>query len=270
MPPSLPDNPESNAPDIDRVYAEAKEAISPFVFNHQVAQVFDDMIARSVPGYALCHEVLSLITNRYAQPGSLLFDLGCSSGTSTKVLADFSPTTCKVISVDNSQPMIDRCQITLRNFIENDRVALSCQDISDTDLTGASIIVLNYTLQFLPLEIRDQLMARIYQSLLPGGIVFIAEKVTNPELDPQQAINDLHLDFKRQQGYSELEIAQKRSALEAVLIPETEFAHHQRLAQCGFEIPQTLTRALNFIAFMGQKPRTNPKLTSHQSGLDSR
>ena len=69
MPPSLPDNPESNAPDIDRVYAEAKDAISPFVFNHQVAQVFDDMIARSVPGYALCHEVLSLITSRYAQPG---------------------------------------------------------------------------------------------------------------------------------------------------------------------------------------------------------
>ena len=88
MPPSLPDDPESTASDIDRVYAEAKEAISPFVFNHQVAQVFDDMIARSVPGYALCHEVLALITNRYAQPGSVLFDLGCSSGTSTNVLAN--------------------------------------------------------------------------------------------------------------------------------------------------------------------------------------
>ena len=113
-------------------------------------------------------------------------------------------------------------------------------------------------------------MTRIYQSLLPGGIVFIAEKVTNPEHAQQQAINDLHLDFKRQQGYSELEIAQKRSALEAVLIPETETAHHQRLTQCGFEIPQTLTRALNFIAFMGQKPRSNSKPASYQSGLGSR
>jgi tRNA (cmo5U34)-methyltransferase len=270
MPPSLPDNPESNAPDIDRVYAEAKEAISPFVFNHQVAQVFDDMIARSVPGYALCHEVLALITNRYAQPGSVLFDLGCSSGTSTNVLANSSPTNCKVIGIDNSQPMIDRCQVTLHDLIENDRITLRCQDIGDTDLTGASIIVLNYTLQFLPLAIRDQLMTRIYQSLLPGGIVFIAEKVLNPEHAQQQAINDLHLDFKRQQGYSELEIAQKRSALEAVLIPETETAHHQRLTQCGFEIPQTLTRALNFIAFMGQKPRSNSKPASYQSGLGSR
>ena len=270
MPPSLPDDPESTASDIDRVYAEAKEAISPFVFNHQVAQVFDDMIARSVPGYALCHEVLALITNRYAQPGSVLFDLGCSSGTSTNVLASSSPTNCKVIGIDNSQPMIDRCQVTLHDLIENDRITLRCQDIGDTDLTGASIIVLNYTLQFLPLAIRDQLMTRIYQSLLPGGIVFIAEKVTNPEPDQQQAINDLHLDFKRQQGYSELEIAQKRSALEAVLIPETEFSHHQRLAQCGFEMPQTLTRALNFIAFIGQKPRTPSKSPADQSGLNNR
>ncbi len=270
MTPSLPDPPESTGRDIDRVYAEAKENVSPFEFNHQVAQVFDDMISRSVPGYTLCHDVLALITQRYAQAGSLIFDLGCSSGTSTKVLADSSPTTCKVIGVDNSQPMIDRCQVTLHDLIENHRVALSCQDIADTDLTGASIIVLNYTLQFLPLAIRDQLMTRIYQSLLPGGIVFIAEKVTNPELDQQQAINDLHLDFKRQQGYSELEIAQKRSALEAVLIPETEYAHHHRLRQCGFEIPQTLTRALNFIAFMGQKSQSSPAPQLNQSGLDNR
>ncbi len=270
MTPSLPDNPQSKQLEIDRVYAEPKETISPFVFNHQVAQVFDDMISRSVPGYTLCHEVLALITQRYAQAGSLLFDLGCSSGASTKVLADAAPTTCKIIGIDNSQPMIDRCQVTLHDLIEHDRVALSCQDISDTDLAGASIVVLNYTLQFLPLAIRDQLMARIYQSLLPGGIVFVAEKITNPEMDQQQAINELHLDFKRQQGYSELEIAQKRSALEAVLVPETELAHHQRLAQCGFEIPQTLTRALNFIAFMGHKPRSNSKRSAHRPERDRR
>ena len=269
MTPPLPDNPESEHQDIDRVYAETKATVMPFEFNHQVAQVFDDMISRSVPGYELCHEVMALITKRYAQAGSLLFDLGCSSGTSTKVLADFSPNNCKVIGVDNSQPMIDRCQGTLQDLIQTQRVALSCQDIRDTDRTGASIIVLNYTLQFLPLAIRDQLMARIYQALLPGGIVFIAEKIVDPNLDQQVAVSDLHLDFKRQQGYSELEIAQKRSALEAILIPETELDHHQRLRQCGFEIPQTLTRALNFIAFMGQKPRSPTLMPSNRPGPDN-
>ena len=210
MTPSLPADPESKDYEVDRVYAEAKETVSPFEFNHQVAQVFDDMISRSVPGYTLSHEVMALVTKRYAQPNTFLFDLGCSSGTSTKVLADFSPGSCKVIGIDNSQPMIDRCQLTLHDLIQTQQVVLSCQDLLDADLTGASMIVLNYTLQFLPVAIRDQLMAQIYQSLVPGGVVLVAEKIIHHNQDRQSFINNHHLDFKRQQGYIEIEIAQKR------------------------------------------------------------
>jgi tRNA (cmo5U34)-methyltransferase len=123
----------------------------------------------------------------------------------------------------------------------------------NSELSNASVIVLNYTLQFLPMAERDRLMAKIYSALIPGGVVFLAEKVieTDPKLESE--LTELHLAFKRRQGYSDLEIAQKRAALEAVLVPETEQQHLARLRSAGFEQSATLQRAINFLAMVGWK-----------------
>ncbi|MGB2239535.1 MAG: carboxy-S-adenosyl-L-methionine synthase CmoA [Pseudomonadales bacterium] len=247
-------NPEdTDIEDTDRIYSSPQETVQPFEFNHSVAAVFDDMINRSVPGYGLNIDLISLLASRYAQTGSHLYDLGCSSGRATLALAEASPDTCRIIGVDNSVAMIDVCSTAIEAHPHEDRIELRCEDLLETPVHDASMIVLNYTLQFLALSVRGPLIQRLYSALKPSGVLFIAEKISDTVPHQQTALDDLHLDFKRRTGYSELEIAQKRAALERVLIPESESEHLDRLRDAGFETVATLSKAINFCGFIGIK-----------------
>jgi tRNA (cmo5U34)-methyltransferase len=246
-------SPEIKRPSKDTVYAEHQVEVAPFEFNGEVAEVFDDMILRSVPGYALSIELIRLIAQRYGQNSTQLYDLGCSSGVATRALAEATSAHCAIIGIDNSPAMIARCQQSIGSDAAHHKIELRCEDLLNSELSNASVIVLNYTLQFLPMAERDRLMAKIYSALIPGGVVFLAEKVieTDPKLESE--LTELHLAFKRRQGYSDLEIAQKRAALEAVLVPETEQQHLARLRSAGFEQSATLQRAINFLVMVGWK-----------------
>ena len=240
----------------DRIYSSPQETVQPFEFNQSVVAVFDDMISRSVPGYAFNLDLIALAASRYAQADSQLYDLGCSSGRATLALAEASPETCHIIGVDNSAAMIDACSASLDDSPYGHRIELRCEDLLETPLSNASVIILNYTLQFLPITARAPLIEKIHAALKPRGLVFVAEKVAHPIPHHQIALDELHLDFKRSTGYSELEIAQKRAALEEVLIPESEQVHLDRLRSAGFETVATLSKAINFCGFIGIKAST--------------
>jgi len=232
----------------DNIYSQPLEQIGGFTFDEQVVQVFPDMIKRSVPGYEKIIHTIEMITKRCAVQNSNLYDLGCSLGAATLSMRRGldNKTGCRIIAVDNSQAMVERCQQHIHAYKSALPVTVLCADICDIKIENASVVVLNFTLQFLTPEKRLDLLTNIYNGLLPGGVLVLSEKFVFDDPLSHQLLVDLHLDFKRSQGYSELEISQKRSSLENVLIADTLEQHYQRLRQAGFEHYNLCYQCFNF------------------------
>jgi tRNA (cmo5U34)-methyltransferase len=233
----------------DQIYRQSATNLVDFAFDQRVVDVFPDMIRRSVPAYETVVPLSALMAARHAHPGTQVYDLGCSRGATTAALLEYCDSGCNIIGVDSSQPMIDSARTTL----SSQRLEWRCEDILTTMLTDASAVVMNYTLQFIEPEQRGTMLRRIHAALRPGGPLIYAEKIVlEPEAE-QQYFNAVHLDFKRANGYSELEVAQKRSALERVMQPDTERQHLDRLADLGYREPVTWFRCLNWAAFIAFK-----------------
>lgn len=238
----------------DNIYASPLARMVDFRFDERVADVFPDMIQRSVPGYGTLITNIGIIAGHYAQNDSDCFDLGCSLGAVTlsmrqRIKAD----NCRIIAIDNSAAMIERAQRIITEDNNRVPVVLKQEDIAESSITNASVVVMNFTLQFIDPALRDDLIKKIYAGLESGGVLIISEKLAFADQNSQNIQQQLHLDFKRANGYSDLEISQKRSALEKVLIPETAAAHHQRLQQAGFNQTEQWFQCFNFASFIAIK-----------------
>ena len=236
----------------DRIYRQQPPA--PFEFSEQVVRVFPDMIERSVPGYRLLLELTALPVQRAARAGTRIYDLGCSLGAATlaarrAVQAD----EVSMIAADNAPGMVARCREIIA--ADNSRVPVEVveADIRELPIENASVVMLYFTLQFLPLAARDALIQRIHDGMVDGGVLLLAEKLAFAPEARQQWLDTHHHDFKRAQGYSDLEIARKRQALENVLIPESRAAHHSRLTAAGFGQVIDWFQCFNFAAFAAVK-----------------
>ncbi|MEI6858898.1 MAG: carboxy-S-adenosyl-L-methionine synthase CmoA [Shewanella sp.] len=220
----------------DNIYNKPLEKIDGFTFDAQVAQVFPDMIKRSVPGYQQMISSIAMITERTAQNNSNLYDLGCSLGAATLSMRSALKETkgCQIIAVDNSPAMVKRCSEIIKAYRSDIPVTVLQDDICNINIENASVVILNFTLQFLTRDKRLELLTNIYHGLLPGGVLILSEKFVFKDALSHQLIIDLHLDFKRNNGYSELEISQKRSSLENVLVSDSVDEHYQRLQAAGF------------------------------------
>lgn len=238
----------------DALYAEPLSKISGFRFDRAVVDVFPDMIKRSVPGYEAIISMIGELAARYAQPGSHVYDLGCSLGAALLSMRhQITLQNAVLVGVDNAAAMIEQCQ----RIIQADRhqlpVQLQCADVEAVDIRQASVVVLNFTLQFVPMPQRNALIKKIHDGLLPGGVLIISEKICFDDQAHQQLMTALHENFKRANGYSELEIAQKRTALENVLVPETLDAHRARFKQAGFASCDVWFQCLNFASLLAIK-----------------
>lgn len=237
----------------DKVYAKPMTTVEAFRFDASVADVFQDMIERSVPGYGLVLDLIGVIAERYGTSGSRVYDLGCSLGASTLQLRRHVPADCVVVGIDNSPAMIERCQANLSRDHCAAAYELVEQDLRETTIENASIVVLNFTLQFVPAMQRLDILKRIYEGLRPGGVLLLAEKTVSPDPDRQQLLTELHHQFKKLHGYSDLEVAQKRAALENVLVPDSEKENEDRMREAGFDQVALCVRCLNFSTFLGIK-----------------
>ena len=218
-----------------------------FRFDASVASVFPDMINRSVPGYATVVGMTGTLAAQHARPGSQIYDLGCSWGASLlSVAREPACDRCALIGIDNSESMLEQANRHLAQFPEGSRIELHHADVLYAPLHNASVVIMNYTLQFIPIEEREGLLKRIREAMMPGDVLILSEKLTLPDPRLNEYLIDLHHDFKRQQGYSDLEIAQKRQALEDVLVPETREAHVARLKAVGFSRCDVWFQCLNF------------------------
>ena len=225
-----------------------------FAFDETVAKVFPDMIRRSVPGYETIIALTGLLAEQYAQANSLCYDLGCSLGAATLAMRSrIQQPDCRIIAVDNADAMTRRCQQTVREAGAGIAVDVICADIQDVAVHNASVVVLNFTLQFIPPSERLGLMQHIYNGMQPGGALLLSEKIVFADAAEQQRMEALHIAFKKANGYSDLEISQKRSALENVLIPDTFEQHQQRLKSAGFSSVDVWFRCMNFVSLLAVK-----------------
>jgi tRNA (cmo5U34)-methyltransferase len=239
----------------DRLFAAALDQVPDFTFNEDVVRVFPDMIKRSVPGYPTIVENIGVLAAQFARPDTRLYDLGSSLGAVTQALRRHVRSEgCRVLAVDNSAAMVERCSEYLKAQDAMYQELLPVQvleaDITSLDLQPASVVAMNFTLQFIEPSARLALLARIRQALVPGGALILSEKLRFEDEGEHALLTDLHVAFKRANGYSELEIAQKRSAIENVMKPDSLEEHRARLKAAGFSKVVPWFQCLNFASLI--------------------
>ena len=232
----------------DEVFRHPREQIVDFVFDETVAAAFPDMIRRSVPGYETVVPITGLIAARHARSGGNCYDLGCSLGaTALAILRQLQTPNCRIIAVDNSEAMLDRAR-TLHG--DEARIEWVQADLRDVAIENACAVVMNYTLQFVPSADRLALLTRIREGLDPSGVLIVSEKVRFADEWRQNYFDHTHAAYKRANGYSALEVAQKRAALEQVLVPDRMEDHEARFEAAGFGRVHEWFRCLNWVSYV--------------------
>lgn len=250
----------------DSLFSHPLGDIAGFRFNQAVVDVFPDMLRRSVPGYESIITQSALLASRYVQPGTHLYDLGSSLGATAIAMRDAlsqKDTTaiqgCEIHAIDNATAMIEASRSLIDLGTEslpaghNVPIILHEADLEEHALQNASVVAMNFTLQFVTPGARAGLMQRIANALRPGGVLILSEKVrfSDPFVDEMHI--DMYHAFKRKNGYSDLEISQKRTALENVLVPDTLEAHEQRLLASGFDHCSVWFQCFNFASLIAIK-----------------
>lgn len=239
----------------DQLYASAEAAGGSFEFNEAVAGVFPDMLKRSIPGYGETIRAIGMLASRFVVADSSCYDLGCSLGAATVAMRDnIDAPGVGIVAIDSSAAMIARCRKILDAGPQSGpEVSLIEGDIRSQPIDRASMVVMNYTLQFLPVAERPGMLRRISDGMLDGGVLVLSEKVIDDDREIEQLLVNLHHDFKRSNAYSDLEISRKRTALENVLVPESVSEHRRRLEDAGFRHSGVWLRQFNFVSILAIK-----------------
>jgi tRNA (cmo5U34)-methyltransferase len=235
----------------DRVFRDPQSQIVDFAFDDAVARVFPDMIRRSVPGYETIVPITGLLAARHLQelstPAQRIYDLGCSLGASTlAVLRQIGDAPLSVVAVDSSSSMIERA----RTIVDDARVTFLHADIRELEFAPAGAVLLNFVLQFIEPDDRHSVLTRIHEAIAPHGVLVVSEKLRCEPASEQAFYEAAHVEFKKANGYSELEISQKRTALESVMIIDSENQHRQRFAEAGFGNVRRWFQCLNWVSYL--------------------
>lgn len=238
----------------DLIFSNKQSQIKDFAFDAQVVEVFPDMISRSVPGYATIIDTIGQLSRQYVTDNTSVYDLGCSLGAATLAMRKaITAKNCRIIGIDNSAAMVERCKIHVNAFKGNTPVEIIEENIQKVSIANASMAVLNFTLQFITPNERQEMINKIADGLNSGGILVLSEKISGGDDACDNLLVDLHHNFKRANGYSELEIAQKRTALENVMRIDDLKTHITRLEQAGFEHITPWFQCFNFFSLVAIK-----------------
>ncbi len=247
----------------DKPFTTPLDKVARFSFDEQVVACFPDMIRRSVPGYGQVLAMLPIFARRHCKfrqqndKGlriSRIYDLGCSLGGATMALAgEFTAQDLQIKAIDISPAMTNEASTLLKENYPKHDIEVITADIRDIELEPCDMVILNLTLQFLPANDRIAVLEKIYAALAEGGILVLTEKTHAFDEQYDAWLVERYYDFKRANGYSEMEISGKRNALENVLITDTLDQHHQRLSKVGFKRHLTWFQFLNFVSVVGFK-----------------
>ena len=222
-----------------------------FEFDEAVASVFDDMLSRSVPFYDEVRKLVIALILTQEKEGKKVLDLGSSTAKFLLDLDSKMSVKMQLKGLDNSQAMLDRATQKCQAF--GAKITLELADMLGYDYQNEDIIVANYTLQFIRPMQRIELIKKLYDSLNDDGVFIFSEKVVFEDKSLDKELIDIYYDYKKDQGYSEYEIAQKREALENVLIPFTIEENIQMCKEAGFRQISTVFQWANFVTFVAKK-----------------
>ncbi|MBO1255553.1 carboxy-S-adenosyl-L-methionine synthase CmoA [Alteromonas sp. 5E99-2] len=238
----------------DTIFANASPKVEDFNFDEAVADVFPDMINRSVPGYADIIRAAGRIAQRFVTKQSKVYDIGCSLGATSLSISRALPANhCEITAIDTAQAMVDRCKRIVAQYALPNAINVLNADANNLSITNASLVCMNFVLQFIPREKRQTLVNNIAAGLNSGGVFMLSEKIQSSSELSNQLLIELHHDYKRDNGYSELEIAQKRAALENVMLTDTLKTHEERLLSAGFSQVTVWYQHYNFVSLLAVK-----------------
>lgn len=244
-------------PTQDKIFAQEIQAIADFDFGEKTAEVFDDMLDRSIPQYRELQRMIGELAAEFAADGSAIYDLGCSTGMTLQTVADAIRPSGKNVSlfgVDYSQPMLERAKERFGRIAEHGKSIFIEADLNNEfAFSNASVVILNLTLQFVRPLNRDRLIRSIADGLRDNGCLILVEKVVCQDASLNRLFIKLYYDMKRRNGYSETEIAQKREALENVLIPYRIEENIELLKRNGFAEADTFFKWHNFAGMIALK-----------------
>lgn len=238
----------------DEIFEDPLYNIVDFNFDDKVANVFEDMLKRSIPGYSAIISAVGMLTKLYAKPNSNYYDLGSSLGASALAMRrNIKYPNCKVIAVDNSEAMVKRS----RDIIEMDNsptpIDICCNDIRNFKIENATVVVLNYTLQFISPKNRNKIIENIFNGMNKGGILILSEKIIFEDKALGKRQIERYHNYKGLNGYSDIEISKKKDALENVLVPDSIETHKNRLRNAGFKTADVWHQTFNFISIVAEK-----------------
>lgn len=225
-----------------------------FQFDNRVAIVFDDMVSRSVPFYGEMQRMTGELAARYAQPGTAVVDLGCSTGTTILVMDQTVSADVRFLGIDDSAEMITKCREKLDTVHLRHPVELAVADLTvEVPVKNASVVTMVLVLQFIRPVHRQEILNRIFDGMVPGGVFIIFEKILTEETGFNRDFIDLYYEMKRRNQYSDLEISQKREALENVLVPYKTSENIDLLRKAGFQEVEVFFRWYNFTGIIAKK-----------------
>ncbi|MFN4893267.1 MAG: carboxy-S-adenosyl-L-methionine synthase CmoA [Bacteroidota bacterium] len=238
----------------DQVFRTEIEKASDFKFGANVAKVFDDMVSRSVPFYGEIQRMVAELAADHTQPGTDVYDLGCSTGTTLIGMNTLVDPNIRFIGIDDSQEMLDKCKSKLMEMGFSRNYDLRCADLGrGVEVSNASVVVLCLTLQFVRPIYREKLLHDIYQGLVPGGALILVEKILAEDSRYNRDFIEYYYDYKRRNDYSEMEISQKREALENVLVPYKLSENIALLRDHGFAHCEVFFKWYNFAGLIAVK-----------------
>lgn len=238
----------------DEVFKEEIEKASDFKFGANVASVFDDMVSRSVPFYGEIQRMMAELAADHAKVGSDVYDLGCSTGTTMIGMNTMVDSNVRFVGIDDSQEMLDKCKSKLIEIGFSRDYDLRCSDLANgVNIQNAFVVVLCLTLQFVRPIYRERLIQDIYKGLNPGGALILVEKILSEESGFNRDFINYYYNYKRRNHYSELEISQKREALENVLIPYKLSENISLLRDRGFAHCEVFFKWYNFSGLIAIK-----------------
>lgn len=244
---------------IDQLYAEKRFSqkggeIPKFTFNRDVVSVFDDMVQRSVPHYSDILYYSAELAQKFYQPETCLYDLGSSTGNFVRAFLKLNESdTPRITAVDSSPEMVEQFKQNIKIYPNSAKVEALCASIQDLNFKDCSVVIMNYTMQFIDPELRAPLMEKIYKALLPGGCLILSEKTSHPNSIVHNLEYEFYYAYKREHGYSDLEISSKRDALDEYLVPDSIEKNLSRMQGAGFDACHVWFSWFNFSSFLGIK-----------------
>ena len=237
----------------DRLFNK-KMKPSSFSFNEEVAEVFPDMLERSIPGYRTTIDSIRFLASKYSKKGTNCYDLGCSLGASSIALGEGAGNNdCKIIAIDKSSSMTKRFSEIIKREKIDSNIQIFNEDVLDTKITNASIVIMNFTLQFIRKQDRQFLLDKIYDGLNDGGLLLLSEKIIEGDKNINKLLIDLHENFKLENLYTREEIENKKESIKNVLVEDDIETHQSRLSKSGFTKFGIWLQNFNFASFVAVK-----------------